>query len=295
MGIEIKCANLFLRLKDAGAPMESVISVGRQQFALIDEEITALERDLPESLDELKGLSLDDKFADPFFHALGASTVHSIDVSDYESCTHVHDLNGPIPEEWRGQYDIVFDGGSLEHVFNLPTALKNCMQMVRPGGHFITFSPANNFMGHGFYQFSPELFFRALSPNNGFEILQALLLEMTPKGRIFAVTDPSQAGARTGLESAHPLILAVIARRCADVPIFETPPQQSDYSVRWQAHVADTPPSPVPAPGRQARRLSRWLPEFVARPIRWALNRRKQRLRGLKGLREIRNLRDVEL
>ena len=61
------------------------------------------------------------------------------------------------------QFDLVFDGGTLEHVFNFSTALKNCMHMVKPHGRFVSVTLPNNWCGHGFYQFSPELFFRALT------------------------------------------------------------------------------------------------------------------------------------
>ena len=59
----------------------------------------------------------------------------------------------------------MIDSGSLEHVFNISQALRNCLEMVESGGHFISIGPANNAMGHGFYQFSPELYFRILSPH----------------------------------------------------------------------------------------------------------------------------------
>ena len=36
--------------------------------------------------------------------------------------------------------------------------------------HFVRITPANNFFGHGFYQFTPELFFRIFSAANGFEV-----------------------------------------------------------------------------------------------------------------------------
>jgi 2-polyprenyl-3-methyl-5-hydroxy-6-metoxy-1,4-benzoquinol methylase len=57
----------------------------------------------------------------------------------------------------------VFDGGTLEHIFDYPTAIKNCMKMVKPGGHLLLTTPANNWFGHGFYQFSPELFYSFVS------------------------------------------------------------------------------------------------------------------------------------
>ena len=68
----------------------------------------------------------------------------------------------------KNKYTLVIDGGCLEHIFNFPVAIKNCMEMLQEGGHFIGITPANNLMGHGFYQFSPELYFRIFSKENGF-------------------------------------------------------------------------------------------------------------------------------
>src|SRR5438477_418150 len=79
-----------------------------------------------------------------------------------------HDMNEPIPDKFKETYTAVLDGGSLEHVFNFPVAIKNCMEMVKVGGHYLAITPANNFFGHGFYQFSPELYFTVLSKENGF-------------------------------------------------------------------------------------------------------------------------------
>ena len=66
--------------------------------------------------------------------------------------------------ERAGQFDVVYDGGTLEHVFNFPVALRNAMELLRPGGRLFTIHTcANNLCGHGFYQFSRELFYRTLS------------------------------------------------------------------------------------------------------------------------------------
>ena len=77
-------------------------------------------------------------------------------------------MNLPIGDDLKRKFSVVIDGGTLEHVFNFPVAIKNCMQMLDVGGHFFVHTMANNFMGHGFYQFSPELFYRVFSPENGF-------------------------------------------------------------------------------------------------------------------------------
>ena len=72
---------------------------------------------------------------------------------------------------------MLFDGGSLEHIFNAPVALTSYMRMVRPGGHLLLALPANNYCGHGMYQFSPEFFFSALSEQNGFTVERMIMQE----------------------------------------------------------------------------------------------------------------------
>jgi hypothetical protein len=46
------------------------------------------------------------------------------------------------------------------------------MDLLKVGGTFVASTPANYFMGHGFYQFSPELFFRLFCPENGFRLAE---------------------------------------------------------------------------------------------------------------------------
>ena len=143
-------------------------------------------------------------------------------------------MNQPVPDRLRGAFDTVIDGGTLEHVFNFPTAIKNCMELVRVGGHVLLHTPANNFCGHGFYQFSPELYFRVFSAENGFRLERMIAHEAYPHSPWYEVADPAQVGARVELiGSDHRVLLLIRARRIAETTIFAKPPQQSDYSVAW--------------------------------------------------------------
>jgi hypothetical protein len=179
------------------------------------------------------------RFAEPCFKLLGASEVTSLDASPYEEADLIHDMNLPVSESWHARYDVVFDGGSLEHVFDYPTALSNCMQMVKVGGYFIAQTPANNWFGHGFYQFSPELFYRALSAENGFRVTRVLAMEFFEGGSFYEVTDPATAKSRVTLVNGQRVLLHVEARREAAVErLFARPPQQSDYVDRWEAGTA---------------------------------------------------------
>ena len=75
----------------------------------------------------------------------------------------IHDLNLPVPPELHERYDLIIDGGTLEHVFHVPIAMENCMKMTKTGGHVVIITNINNLVGHGFYHFSPDFFFRAFS------------------------------------------------------------------------------------------------------------------------------------
>ena len=169
-------------------------------------------------------------YADDFFRGLGATAIDFMDASNYEGANVVHDLNQPISKQLAEAYDCVFDGGALEHVFNFPTGLKNCMELVRPGGHLIIITTWNNYAGHGFYQFSPELFYSALSVENGYAVEQMLVVQ---RNRWYAVANPSEVGARIELVNSKPTLLFLTARRMGSKPIFSTWPQQSDYSAMW--------------------------------------------------------------
>jgi hypothetical protein len=169
---------------------------------------------------------------------LGAEEIISIDASSYEGASFIHDMNQPIPDKLKNRFTAVIDGGSLEHIFDFPTAIKNCMEMVQIGGHFVTINNANNFMGHGFYQFSPELYYRVLSKDNGFDIERVLIFEAMQLSKWYEAIDPQEVQKRVELVNNRPTHIFVQARKIDSVPIFSSPPQQSDYVAIWEKHTA---------------------------------------------------------
>jgi len=176
-----------------------------------------------------------DGFAEAFFKFLGAIKVESFDASEYEGASVVHDFNRPVLEEWKARFSAVLDGGSLEHIFNFPVALKSGMEMVRVGGHYLAITPTNNFSGHGFYQFSPELLYRVFNEANGFELKKMMIHETAFDGEWFDVADPEDIRERVTLLNSEPAHLLLIAQRVSEQPILATPPQQSDYVTAWSA------------------------------------------------------------
>jgi hypothetical protein len=187
-------------------------------------------------------------FAEPLLTALGAIEICSFDASDYEGASNVHDFNFPIDERFKNRFTAVIDGGTLEHIFNFPVAIKNCMELVAVGGHFIAITPTNNWLGHGFYQFSPELFFRIFSEPNGFRIVRMIIFENQPEAEWFEVADPEAIRERVSLVNAQPTSLLVLAEKVESVQIFAAPPQQSDYVALWKS--SDTKTQAVTNPAR---------------------------------------------
>jgi len=186
------------------------------------------------------------QYSDKFWvDFLDAKRVETLDYSDYEGATLVHDMNAPVPEHLHNSFDAVVDAGSLEHVFNFPTAIRNLMLMTKVGGSVFVTTVANNLCGHGFYQFSPELMYRIFSEENGFESPRVVLLEgaypaveLRPMRGAYRVMDPAQAGERITLQGANPVMMMVDAKKSRHVVPFECIPQQSDYMVAWNAGAA---------------------------------------------------------
>ena len=272
MGITEQGLEFLLSGRRSGVDFDRTMTIGRQ-FLLVpagrlDELLGEIE-ERPPAADLLAGPT---PFAEPLLRLLGAREVASIDASGFEGATHVHDLNAPVPASLAGRFSVVLDGGCLEHVFDFPTAIRSCMQMVAPGGHLLCMPPVNGAAGHGFYQFSPELYFRLLGPENGFEVERLLLAEVRPGATWYRVVDPAVAGRRIEFTTRHQAYLYVQARRIDDRPPLLEPPVQSDYRAMWQdeAEPGDQPP-PRPGPAGTAleplRRVARRHP-VVHVPVR---------------------------
>ena len=228
------------------ASFERMLSLGHQKYFLFPHET--------QKINQACGTSLPTKqwpwssYADEFFtQALEVKEMHSIDYSDYEGSEIVHDLNTPLPDGQVEPYDVVFDGGTLEHVYNFPMAVQNCMKMVKVGGHLFLHQAANNLVGHGFYQFSPELIYRLLDEQYGFRIRDVLLIEhkypgpeLYGKRKTYRVIDPARVHKRVSLSNPRPVLMIACAEKIAECPI-QPPPIQSDYIELYKEKKGNAP------------------------------------------------------
>jgi SAM-dependent methyltransferase len=231
MGIDIHNLNLLAHAQDLGASFDRCIAIGRQALFIEDrvlDEHRRLRRQPPLLMPPVSA------GAPVYFEPLmqqwfGSSEVASVDASAYENATHIHDMNLPWPmaDAARGRFDAVLDFGCLEHVFDFPTAWRNCVALCRVGGHVLHALPANNLCGHGFYQFSPELFFNLYQPQRGFELLGLFFALRAERGHWWRVASPLALRRRVNLCNGHEVYMLVLARKTAELPPGPAP-QQSD-------------------------------------------------------------------
>lgn len=264
MGIRIYEAEFLLRvIRNKQAELGRCLTLGRQNIFFSKSECSNLVDSCgvpgPISDHNVSWLTDDtggNVFAEGFLKALGATSVDSMDVSDYEGATVLHDLNNAIPAHLTEQFDSVIDLGVAEHVFNVSIAMHNSLRMAKIGGYYLAILPANNTAGHGFYQFSPELFYSLLTEKNGMEKPLVVAREMTPRGRFRIIPNPAHFGDRVLIENWRELYLFIVSKKIASTPeVLDV--SQSDYVVRW-AQSAEHQTKPI-----QKNSIIRFLKPFL--------------------------------
>ncbi|MEI6207763.1 MAG: class I SAM-dependent methyltransferase [Desulfuromonadales bacterium] len=239
MGFDVNGVRFLLDASKAGVVFGTCAMLGRQEMHITTTQLDQVFRMFSIDLGKTgaEKILINDGaagYSESFLKCCGAKEVVSFDNSDYEGATFVHDMNRDIPFAYHAQFDCVIDSGTLEHVFNIPVALRNCMKMVKSGGHFLSVAPCNNFMGHGFYQFSPEIFYGVFSERNGFTVERMFIFESRPNAQWYRVADPSKIGGRVELANSMMTYLLVQARRIREIDLCDITPQQSDYVPIWE-------------------------------------------------------------
>jgi SAM-dependent methyltransferase len=197
----------FLSMENTKHPISGdVLTLGQQDvYTTIENAIRIISSygisntlgsdfDTKPKIDSWIGTSLENNTnAQAVFTLLGADKVYACDYSDYENPDFTFDLNYPVGEEYKEKFDVIFDSGTLEHVFDVPAALKNINYMLKKGGRMIIFSPSSNSIDHGFYSFSPTLFFDYFE-SLAYKNMKAYLRETNPyntnfKGKSYEYTE----------------------------------------------------------------------------------------------------------
>jgi hypothetical protein len=246
MGVTILNALFFAECWREGARFDSTLTLGRLHSFMWSRDLQRITRLLPSKSKFVESVKRGEvpQYVDDLFTAMGARRIDAMDASDFEGAAILQDLNEPLAAHLHSQYDAVVDTGTIEHVFNTPMACKNVMDALKVGGHFFAGLPANNYCGHGFYQFSAEFFYRVFSAENGFEmrklfVAPAYVAAKWLDGPVFEVSDPKEVRGRVEIEGKRKMVFLVQAQKVRQEAAFARWPQQSDYSATWSQGSAD--------------------------------------------------------
>jgi len=216
---------------------EKVLCLGKQDLKFSLTQLISSARTLRHKVDLSAFIGLDDDQVldqERFFKALGFSHVHTLDVNRYEGAEIIFDLNeDKTPEEFVDSYDLIFDGGTLEHVFNIGNALKHLSKIVRHDGIIFHSNPCNGYVDHGFFQVSPNLYFDFYLSNE-FNIVYAGIIEQSIGRKIYQVKQDiyRTLDSRFGPRRAPRSVLNFCVRRL-EKSTHHIVPQQGFYQARW--------------------------------------------------------------
>ncbi len=287
MGINRTNSRFLLYLKKKyNVSYQETLTLGRQELFISPENLVSDSKEMNVVLTGKISFKYKD-YAENYFELLGAEKNDSMDYSNYENATIIHDLNFPIPSDLKNKYSVVYDGGTLEHVFNFPSAIKSCMEMVKVGGHFIASTPANNFCGHGFYQLSPELFFSLFTEKFGFKIKDIMIYADTNGKEIpnwYRITDTHKAKMRVNITNDSPTTLIVVAEKVKEVDIENVIPFQSDYENIWTVHKSLEENTPIEGEHRLIHLYRSLVPDFIKSMVRRLLGRQSSKEIRTEGL-----------
>ncbi len=176
-------------------------------------------------------ITQDDGFTETLFSRLGYPKMEAMDFNDLEGAEHIHDLNLPLPPALHGQFDLVIDGGTSEHIFHIGTALDTCHQLLKPGGVVMSFVSCDGWFGHGFFQTGPDVPWRYWHHARGYQMLEVSIVNRKVPDKIISITDPTGKPRGGELALSGPHLMLYAARR----PLVDPP-----YQIPIQSHYVDS-------------------------------------------------------
>lgn len=236
MGIDRGSIKLLMREGKREKYSGRALTIGRQDICPVTARVfQRWAREMDFGLKPIKDGHVTDV---DLFLSIGFDNIESLDYSDFEKCTITHDLNKDVPADLHGKYDLIFDGGTSEHVFNLPKVLENYHKMLKTGGRIIHFLPSTNCVEHGFYMFSPTLFWDYYSANN-WEIKDSLFVKYSRYGNNYLMDvykfmpgclDRLSYG---GLNKGIYYTFFVVKK--TDISTYDASVQQGQYLKNWKS------------------------------------------------------------
>jgi len=219
MALTFHAFKFLEKLKKNNLNFGETLTIGRLNNLLEKEDFKLLNIQIDQNV-------YADKLLKQHFNLL---SLNALDYSSFEGADIIHDLNIPL-ENSNKQFNTIIDFGTSEHVFNVTECLKNISNLCKINGHIVHCLPANNNCGHGFWQFSPELFFNIYDNTNGFDETEIFLINLFDKKNWYKI-NKQKIGERLELNSKEPLYLLVKTKKIGK-NLYQNI-NQSDYEQQW--------------------------------------------------------------
>jgi len=230
MGISLIPGLFLARHAHRAAGAQRGLILGRQKFHMPPRRMArfvAALNGMGFAVDEAASTQADG-FTETLFAALGYPPIEAMDFTAAEGAQHIHDLNQPLPDHLRGQFDVVIDGGTTEPIFYIGQALDTCHALLKPGGLMLSYVACDGWFGHGFFQTGPDVPWRYWHHARGCEMLEVSVVgRKTPR---HVVTIPDPTGIPRGGERFFegPQMLLYACRKPITAPAY-APPIQGHY------------------------------------------------------------------
>ncbi|WP_127112674.1 class I SAM-dependent methyltransferase [Shimia sediminis] len=132
-----------------------------------------------------------DGFCESFLNVINWPALESLDFSDIEGAEYVHDLSKPVGKDLRQKFDVIYDGGTTEHVFDIAASLRNVHKMLKDDGIFISCVGTDGWFGHGFFQVGPDVPWRFFGATLGYDVLKCCTFNRNNRKPPKDIPDPT--------------------------------------------------------------------------------------------------------
>ena len=222
MGMTSQTFDLLKKNIDEFGQLGDVLTLGRLSNQIDKKKLKLLKLDNNEVFFQ--------KYSDDILTKyLGANFIDSIDNSNFEGANIIWDMNNEL-QNINKQYDTIIDFGTSEHILNINQNLNNISKLCKIRGRIIQCLPANNQCGHGFWQFSAQLFFSLYDESNGYKSTKLYLIDSYDDKNYWHIKKQPK-NERLELNSLSPLYIFVSTIKRLENTSQKA--QQSDYEHIW--------------------------------------------------------------
>ncbi|WP_299828255.1 hypothetical protein [uncultured Roseobacter sp.] len=194
MGISINIATQLARIAPLLSECRNGVMLGRQKMHFNPRGWTPR---LIGNLDRLginatpENIFQPDGFCETYLETIGWPKLESLDFTDAEGAEYIHDLSLPLGDDLKCRFDLVYDGGTTEHVFDIAQSFRNVDQLLAENGIFISCVGSDGWFGHGFYQIGPDIPWRYWVASMGYKMLGCWTFDRAGREPPRVIEDPT--------------------------------------------------------------------------------------------------------